>query len=443
MSTVTSRYLSGNFAPVEGEIEATDLAISGRLPSELEGRYLRNGPNPIGPLDPATYHWFTGTGMVHGVRLRGGRAEWYRNRWVRSREVATRLGEPVPPGPLHGDMDFAANTNVIGLAGRTFAIVEGGSLPIELTYDLDTVGACDFGGTLPNGYTAHPHADPDTGELHAMAYWWGLGNVVQYLVIDRDARVTKVVPVECTGSPMMHDFGLSEHHVLVLDLPCVFDMDAAVAGASLPYRWNPDYPARVGLLPRTGGAGDVRWFEVEPSFVFHPMNAYDEGDRVVMDVCRHPRMFADDTLGPNEGAPTLDRWTFDLSSGKTIEERIDDRGQEFPRFDERLQGKSYRYGYTVGAAKGLRLNGFLKHDFVAGTSEHRQDGCEYGELVFVPRAGGTAEDDGWMIGYRYQPERSAGELVVLNAADITGEPQAVVHLPQRVPNGFHGNWVAD
>src|SRR5438552_1871880 len=141
-------YLEGNFAPVTQELTAEDLPVTGAVPEQLTGRYLRNGPNPVEPVDPATYHWFTGTGMVHGVRLEGGRARWYRNRVVR------------------GD-DFGPNTNVVGHAGRTWAIVEAGARPVELTYDLDSIGSSDLDGTLPRGFTAHPKRDPATGDLHA------------------------------------------------------------------------------------------------------------------------------------------------------------------------------------------------------------------------------------------------------------------------------------
>lgn len=122
------------------EITITELPITGIVPGHFEGRYIRTGPNPIMDPDPATYHWFLGTGMVHGVRLRDGGAEWYRNRYVRSAEVAAILGEPSRPGSVHAGIDFAANTNVIEHAGRTFVLVEGGPNPYELTYDLDTVG---------------------------------------------------------------------------------------------------------------------------------------------------------------------------------------------------------------------------------------------------------------------------------------------------------------
>ena len=282
-----NRYLEGNFAPVSEEVTAVDLSVTGTIPDWLDGRYLRNGPNPIG-ADPATYHWFTGFGMVHGVRVRDGRAQWYRNRYVRGDEVATALHEEPKPGADIHFMDFAANTNVIGHAGRTFAIVEAGGRPYELDDELNTIGRCDFDGTLPGGYTAHPKRDPRTGELHAVSYYWGWGNKVQYTVIDRDAHVRKVVDVETTGSPMLHDMSLTEKYAVIYDLPVVFDAEMAMSGAGLPYRWDNDYPARVGLLPRDGEADDVRWFDVEPCYVFHPLNAYDDGDRVVIDVVRHP-----------------------------------------------------------------------------------------------------------------------------------------------------------
>ena len=274
--------------------------------------------------------------MVHGVRFRDGRAEWYRNRWVRNEGVAAALGEPWKGGPVHEGFDFAANTNVIGHAGRTFAIVEAGARPYELTDELETIGVCDFDGTLPGGYTAHPKRDPATGELHAVSYFFGWGNKVQYSVIDPEGRVRRTVDVELGASPMLHDMSLTERYAVIYDLPVTFNMDLAAAGVNFPYAWDPDYQARIGLLPREGTADDVRWFEVDQCYVFHPLNAYDEGDRVVLDVVRHPRMFDKNRLGPDEGRPTLDRWTVDLVAGKVLEERLDDRGQEFPRVDERL-----------------------------------------------------------------------------------------------------------
>ena len=443
MTTVENRYLTGNYAPVANEVTATELAVTGSLPEVLSGRYLRNGPNPLSAPEPSTYHWFIGDGMVHGIRLRDGRAEWYRNRWVRSAEIARALGEPVRPGPVHADMDFASNTNVIGHAGRTFAIVEAGARPYELTYELDTVGPTDFGGTLPGAYTAHPKRDPATGELHAVSYYWGWGNLVQYTVVDTAGAVRKVVDIEVGGPVSVHDMSLTERFAVIYDLPVVFDLDAAMSGAGFPYRWDPDYRARVGLLDRDGGADDVRWFDVEPCYVFHPMNAYDDGDRVVLDVVRHGKMFDTHRLGPDEGPPTLERWTVDVTGDKVVEERLDDRGQEFPRVDERVVGRRHRYGYA-GAFLGNET-ALVKHDLDRRTSEVRLLASAGGasEAVFVPSGPEAGEDDGWVLAVVYDPDRDTSDLLVLNAGDFTGEPQAIVHLPQRVPFGFHGNWVPD
>jgi carotenoid cleavage oxygenase len=442
MTTVENLYLTGNYAPVPDERTAAHLPVTGRLPEELRGRYLRNGPNPVRAPEPSTYHWFTGDGMVHGIRLRDGKAEWYRNRWVRAAQVAAALGEQPRPGPVHAGMDFAPNTNVIGHAGRTFAIVEAGARPYELTDELETVGPCDLDGTLPGGYTAHPKRDPETGELHAVSYFWGWGNKVQYSVIGVDGRVNKLVEIEVGGAVSVHDMSLTERYAVIYDLPVVFDLDAAAAGASFPYRWDPSYHARVGLLPRAGTADDVKWFDIEPCYVFHPLNAYDDGDQVVLDVVRHPRIFATNLLGPDEGASTLDRWTIDIEAGKVREERFDDRSQELPRVDERRVGRRHRFGYAMTLSAGP--SGLVKHDFDKGTSEERTAGAAYaGEAVFVPSEPDAAEDEGWLMSIVYDADRDASDLVILNAQDFTGEPQAVVHLPARVPFGFHGNWVPD
>jgi carotenoid cleavage dioxygenase len=444
----TSPYLSGNFAPVDREVEAFDLPVRGRIPDALAGRLLRIGPNPVSVPDPSTYHWFLGAGMVHGVRIRDGKAEWYRNRYVRSDGVTTAKGWPTTPGPRHGMGDGTANTNVVGYAGSTYAIVEAGSLPVELDYDLETVRTSDFGGTLPGSFTAHPKRDPASGELHAMAYYWEW-DYVQYLVVGTDGRVRKTVDVPVPGRPMLHDCAITETNVVVFDLPVTFDLDVAMSGiGTLPYRWNPDYGARVGLLPRDATNGRAaRWAELdELCYVFHPLNAYDLPDgRVVCDVVKHPRMFASDFNGPNEGQPTLWRWIIDPQSGRVAEELLDERGQEFPRHDERRVGRAYRYGYTAAFRSRLEHGPALKHDLERGTSERHDygEGRVTLEPVFVPRAEDAAEDDGWVMSYVYDATTDTSDVVILDAQDFTGEPVAVISLPQRVPFGFHGNWVPD
>ena len=439
-------FLEGNLAPVTEEITAFDLEVIGTLPPELDGRYLRNGPNPLGPVNASKYHWFTGHGMVHGVRLRDGKAEWYRNRWVRNDSVADLLNEPRPPSDWPADHgQFAANTNVIGHAGKTFAIVEAGAPPIELSYELDTVRISNLDGSLPHAYSAHPKKDPVTGELHVMTYWWGWGNQVQYLVVGTDGRVKRVVDIPTAGGPMIHDIAFTEKYVLVFDLPTVFNLEAAMSGASLPYYWDNNYDARIGLLPREGNAEDVQWISIDPCYIFHPMNAYDDGDTVVLDAARHARMFDRERRGPSEGPPTLDRWRLNTTTGKSTHQRIDDRPQEFPRINENLIGQSYRFGYTAGIGHHFAQDTLIKVDLHNNTTQARNDTSRYGygEPVFIPRQGSTSEDDGYVMALRLDTETQTSDLAVFDAQAFTDDPIAVVSLPARVPNGFHGNWIPD
>jgi carotenoid cleavage dioxygenase-like enzyme len=442
----TSPYLTGNFAPVPDETTALDLEVTGALPKELTGRLLRIGPNPVAP-DPSNYHWFTGNGMVHGVRLEGGQAKWYRRRFVRDDQVVEAMGWPPVEGPQHGEIGVGTvNTNVIGHAGRTFALVEAGSHPVELSYELETVARTDLDGTLPGAFTAHPKRDPATGELHACTYYFGWDDV-KYVVVGADGRVRKTLEIPLPDKPMIHDCSITERWFVFLDLPVVFAPEMIEQGYPLPYRWAEGRAARVGLVPREGTAEDVVFAEVDPCFVFHPLNSYEDAEgRIVLDVVRHPKMFATDLLGPNEGEPTLDRWLVDPKGGPVKESRLDDHGQEFPRMDERRIGRRHRFGYGAGLRGSLEVaGGLLKHDLERGETIVRDEGAhrQFMEPVFVPRTPEADEDDGWVMAYVHDARENRGEVVVLHAQDFAGEPVARVHLPDRVPFGFHCNWVAD
>jgi len=447
-----NRFLHGPFAPVEEEVTAFDLPVTGTLPAGLNGCYLRNGPNPLGLDDPSYRfwegHWFLSPGMVHGVRLRGGKAEWYRNRWVRSQQLAEAMDEEWPGGPVRNNMDFAANTHIIAHAGRYLATVEAGPLPYELSGELDTLGPCDFSGSLPSGFAAHTKLDRRTGELHAIAYFWAWDHV-QHVIVGADGKVARTTDIAVPDGPMMHDFALTPSYVVLLDLPVTFSLDAASAGLQLPYTWNPAHQARVGLLPRGRASADVRWLGVDPCWVFHILNAYDDGGRVVVDLVRYAGAYDVSTLS-RRGPVTLDRWIIDPGAGKVAQRRLDDRPQEFPRTDERVTGQRHRYGYSavIGAvghatvspngdfADGAFANTLLKHDLAAGTVQAHEFGKDAtaGEAVFAPAAPHSAEDDGYVMAYIHNPDRGAADLVILAAQDFTADPVARVHLPARIPS---------
>ncbi len=444
-----SRYLAGNYGPVADEVTAFDLPVIGELPAELAGRYLRNGPNPMSAVDPASHHWFVGDGMVHGVRLRDGRAEWYRNRYVGSSSVQARRGLPDIGGRNWNGSVNGPNTNVGGFAGTTWAMVEAGSCPVELTYELDTVGRNDFFGTLPGAFTAHPKVDPDTGEMHAVVYAWAEWmDHVQYVVVGTDGRVRRTVDIPLPGMSMVHDMSLTGRYALVYDQPVTVDLDLAFAGR-FPFRWNAGYGNRVGLLPREGAAGDIVWVEVPLGYSFHPLNAYDAPDgSVVIDLCVYDRMFDTDILGPfGDGMARLERWVIRPSTRTMSATVIDPSPNEFPRHRGSLTAKPYRFGYCASPDVSSETAAWptLKHDLVTGTRTifDHGPGRAAGEPVFVGRPGGTEEDDGWLITFVHDQPAGSAELVVLDAQDFSRGYVARVPLPQRVPFGFHGNWVSD
>jgi carotenoid cleavage dioxygenase len=295
--------------------------------------------------------------------------------------------------------------------------------------------------------TAHPKVDPVTGEMLFFGYDAFGPPWLRYHVVDAEGALVRSEDIDIQGPSMVHDFAITERNVVFLDLPVVFDFDL-VGKRPFPAQWKPDYGARVGVMPRDGGNADVRWFDVDLCYVFHPLNAYDDNGNVVVDVARHPKMFDEDIYGPAELPPTLDRWTIDLDAGKVIEERIDDRPQEFPRVDERVIGRRHRYGYATHFGiddEGIKLGGLVKHDLQSGTSEAREfgRGTHASEGVFVPASDHAGEDEGWVLSVVYDEGRDASDLVVLDATDFAGSPVATVRLPQRVPFGFHGSWVPE
>ncbi|MFF5075607.1 carotenoid oxygenase family protein [Actinoplanes sp. NPDC000266] len=442
-----NRYLeAGNYAPVSEEVSATGLSVTGELPRELNGRYLRIGPNPRGGVDPATHHWFRGAGMVHGIRLREGRAEWYRSRFVESDR-----GAP--------------NTNIVSHAGRLLTLIEAGKPPVEISPDLARMAVWDAEGALSRGFTAHPKVDPATGEMHAMTYNPRFGEV-RYVVLGADGKLGHTADIEVPDGPMVHDMALTETRVVILDLPVTFAaakrrMKAGLPVSDLPFTWDDQHTPRLGVMPAGGTAEQVRWVEAPRGFVFHVLNAFDNADgSLTMDVVRYREVFAHDVRGPGDTPPELARWTVDPARGTVKEELISDYRVEFPRIDPALTGRRHRYGWFAGfSAHGLKITddvdrdpagGFgtgplIKVDTETGTTTLH----EYGagrvtmEPAFVPRPGATSEDDGWILSVVHDATVNRAELVVLDAADLAADPVARVHLPSRVPFGFHGNWIAD
>ncbi|HEV7761873.1 MAG TPA: carotenoid oxygenase family protein [Acidimicrobiales bacterium] len=458
-------HLAGNNRPVGEEVTAAPTRVVGEVPAELRGRFLRNGPNP---RTGWSAHLFDGDGMIHSVALglEGGAAGGYRNRYVRTPlyEHPGRSRFELAYDPGTGRIDHrvtTANTHVVAHAGRLLALEEGG-LPYEITPDLDTVGPYDFGGALATPMTAHPKTCPTTGEL----LFFGYQLRRPYLTYHRASPAGELqasTPLTLPAATMLHDFAVTATRAVFMDSPIVFAPGAAAAGGS-PWRWDDDHPARLGVLPRAGGGdADLRWFAIEPCHLSHAVNAYDEGhggaghggDRVVVTGTRLPREVRGGA--PGGGLPTLHRWTLDLASGRVSETALDDTPSEYPRVADDRIGRPHRFAYTTSfvlAAEPERSE-IYKYDLAtpaAGGGTTRTThvlpaGHTCGEPVFVGRSPGAAagskaaEDDGFLLTFVHDRAEGTSYLVVLDATDVAAPPLAEVHLPVRVPAGFHGTWL--
>ena len=440
-------YLQANFAPVlEERSDDHELPVSGVIPPDLDGRLLRNGPNPaVVPVDQTDYHWFSGDGMIHAISLAGGRATGYRNRWVKTRALASELETSPPTGPTE-PIDGRANTHVIRHAGKTLALVESG-FPHALSADLERARIYDFDGGLASPMTAHPKVDPTTGELLFFGYDVFGPPFLRYHVVEAKGVLVRTEEIAIPRATMIHDFGVTASRVVFLDLPVVFDLELAVAGRSIPFRWMPEAGARIGVMPRSGGSADIHWIDISPLYVFHVLNCYDDGDTVVMDVLRYDKMF--DTA-PGQAItselPFLARWTIDVHLDRVSEQRLDDVPAEFPRVDDAVAGLPHRYGYCTRIGdrpEDPTYEGLIKYDLVRDESTRFDPGDHRtpGEPVFVRASDGRAEDEGWVLSVVFDPGRNASDLVILDATSFAGPPVATVHLPARVPFGFHGSWV--
>ena len=440
-------YLTGVHTPLKEENTITDLKLTGTIPPALNGVYLRNGPNPLKMPNPATHHWFVGDAMLHGLRIQDGKALWYRNRWIRSTPVSEALHEAPVPGPRGRG---SPNTNVVGHAGKILAIVEAGGYPAEVTEELETRKFSDFEGTFGKAFSAHPHLDPETGEMHGICYAGGDPTTVWHTVLDKDGKVRRNEPIEVQDGPSIHDCMITKSYVIVMDLPVTFSMAALVAGESFPYRWNPKHAARIGLLPREGKGSDIIWCDIEPCYIFHPANAYETADgKVIMDAAVHADMFADGAMGPDSQKTPFERLTIDPVAKKVTRKVIDATSQEFPRPDERRMGKPYRYAYTMALPLDrdpafMGDSRLFKHDLEAGTRETHDfgEGKMPGEFVFVPASATSAEDEGWLVGFVIDAEKKTTDFVILDARNFTGAPQATITIPVQIPPGFHGNFIA-
>jgi carotenoid cleavage dioxygenase-like enzyme len=457
-------YLLGVFAPVSHEITTEDLEVIGEIPNDLNGVYLRNGPNrQFGA--PGRYHMFDGDGMIHAAHFDNGTMR-YRNRWVRTKAFheESAAGRALwsglmenpkrnPWGNQHGlQIKDSANTDVIFHDGRVLATWYLCGTPYGIDpISLETLGPQDFLGTVAGDMMAHPKVDERTGEL----MWFDYGPdwpALRYGIIGADGTQTHKTEIALPGPRLPHDMAITEHYSVLMDLPLLQDQ-AARANGKYRIFYDQELPARFAVLPRHGDGDSVRWFEAKPCYIYHVINAWEQGEQIIMDVCRvknpqHQTTF-DTPLSNMLAYMRLDaqlyRYQFNLNTGETREQALDDDNIEFPSVDSRIMGQPHRYSYNMRLANTptLLFDGLVRFDSQTGTKEEYFFGPgRWGaESPFAPRDGATGETDGYLVSFVNDESTGRAEVDVFHAEDITSGPLARILLPQRVPTGFHACWV--
>jgi len=436
-------HLKGNWAPVKDEIVIENLEIKGEIPKEISGMYLRNGMNPVSGYSD---HWFFGNGMLHGVKINDGKAS-YMNKYVRTPYFEEDMGM------MEGSFDLKAspaNTHVIRHAGKILTLEEA-HLPWSVDEDLNTIDSYDFNGKLNGPMTAHPRVCPETGELLFFGYQMMQKPYLTYHRVSKEGELVQSEEIDIPKPVMMHDWNITRNYVIFMDLPLVFDLDDAVSGSD-PFGFKPECGARLGVMPRNGSNSDIKWIEINPCFVFHPMNAYEENEKIILHVCRQNKAMVggmDEIYGGEDTTGKIWKWTINLTSGTCSEEQIDDRPCDFARVDDRLVGLKAKNGYAMALNEKAETLTFDQYLYKFDLENNKRfdhnlgDNVFGGEPVFVPKSGSSSEDDGWVMAIVYDANIDKSKLIIVDTENFDKKPVGEIILPQRVPFGAHGSWLSN
>ena len=460
-------YLNGAWTPLLEEVDATDLdVIEGAIPTDIDGVYVRNTENQVQqPL--GRYHPFDGDGMVHMISFKDGHAD-YRNRFIRTRgfeaeqEAGQSLWGGLMDGPgvslrpgfgAHGGLKDSSSTDVVVHGGKIVSTFYQCGEAYWLDPETLEQGGVASWGPL-DGVSAHTKVDEATGELLFFNYSKH-APYMHYGVVDRHGKLTHYTPVPLPGARLPHDMAFSANYSILNDLPVFWDEELLKRGIHA-VRAHDGLPSRFAVIPRYGQAKDVQWFEAKPTYILHFLNAYEDGDEVVMDAYFQenptPRPLADapDGYGHMMGfldehsfLPRLHRYRFNLKTGETTERHLDERTLEFGMFNQRYAGKPYRYAYSTTSKPGWFLfTGFVKHDLETGESWQvtLPDGRYASEAPFVPRIGAKDEDDGYLVSFIIDETAGRSECVLIDCKRFEDGPVCRIALPHKISSGTHAVW---
>jgi len=457
-------HLTGPMAPVSDELVLTDLPVKGKIPDDLNGVYLRNGPNP--KFKPkGAYHVFDGDGMLHAGQFRNGKFT-YRNKFIHTADFKKKeaAGEEIFWGvrnTLKGSKDKpmadVSNTDAVAHAGNVVTTWYLAGTPyIVDPITLETLRAApEYVSGYGNGMSAHCKVDDYTGDLLYFDYF-NEKPYMSYGVVSKDGQLVHHVPIELPGNRLIHDMGITENFSILHDLPVYHDEEAMKAGRH-KILFNASLKTRLGVIPRFGAADAIKWFNFSPCFIYHIINCWEEGDEVIQIACRYmPAKNKDGSLDEKLTAKMLAnlvmdsrlwRYSMNMKTGETKEQCLNpDRNVEFAGYNTAYTGRFNQWGYFVDHHRaGIRGIGLRKMNLVTGKSHGAWSDdvnhCWYSEPRFAPADNSNSEDDGYIMAFCWNDKTKIQELQVFDAQNISDGPVARITLPQRVPLGFHGCWM--
>ena len=457
--------LMGVYAPVFEELDLKDLKLlKGSIPTDLNGVYLRAGPNaryaPNG-----RYHPFDGDGMVHAAHFENGHLT-YRNRWVHTEGwveeqeagKSTHFGiRETLKGRPDKRLKDTANTDLVGHRGRALALwyMSGDAYEID-PITLETLGKSTAISHSGGKISAHAKVDEITEELMFFDY----GNDAPYMhygVVGADGQLQHYVPIDLPGPRLPHDMAVTEHYSVLHDLPLFHDHEAMALGRH-KIEFHPELSSRFGVIPRFGAADSIRWFNFTPCYLYHVVNAWEEGDWVVMVGCRYmPALDAQGGIDAQRTAKDVAElvmharlwvWKMNVKTGATAEHVLNTQhNAEFPSYNGRLTGRKTRFGYLVDHSETVTLQwgGIRKFDLDTGADlggwSDDADNSWYSEPWFAEADSPQTEDHGYVVTFQWNHALQRQSLDIFDARDIARGPVAQVELPQRLPAGFHACWI--
>ena len=455
-------YLQGSIhGPVSKEITATDLEVIGELPKDIDGVYIRNGHNPVFQPPKGRYHWFDGDGMVHATTFKDGKAE-YRNRIIMTSGLLNEMeaGKGIYPSLRDGfdaekGLKNNSGTDVVLHNGEFKTLFSRCGQPYRLdATDFHTIGPDDFSGDWPEGVSAHSKVDERTGELLFFNYSFNSMPYMQYGVVGPDNKLKHSTEIDLPGPRLPHDCWFTENYTILHDLPMFWDPELLNQGRKKMI-FDQSMKTRFGVIPRYGKGSEIVWFECEPTYILHTVNAWEEGDEIIAYAYKQLSPVPEIAKGTPSAKvqnsflsfkymqPRLTEYRFNLKTGAASERIIDETNAEMPGMNYRYLGIKNRYSYNtfVSEVPLFLMSGIQKFDYQELKEVDRYelpDGKFMGQPVFAPRTGSKSEDDGYLIAYVGNLEQT--EVWVWNAQSVGDGPVAQVQLPLVVPAGSHAYW---